>query len=253
MASKLAWQYQAIADTLNGNGYKRGTAVVAKVVKGPCLDKTPARGRRMTETLGRAGIEKPEETVDKLYDVPCRGARKGRGRCSMDHVSETVDALERDPYAIPQPIASAGCEPKACAADAPAWGRAYRIAVEEATERASIEAGDDEQLFKRALRKHLATHPKFKRWERAESDCLCAFRERHAKRGRRTETATTETKQRTAQVRREHGGEDLTGAAAHLDELTPAGRARYHRKIGNVTEARRIESEIRAKKRSRLR
>lgn len=252
--AKLSWSRMLLVAKLNANGYTRGAVAVSKALRGPCAPKTAKRGARMAAALAAAGDRSAEETVDRLYDVPCKAERKGRGQCSVEHVTETVDAIERDRDAIPQPIAAAGCHPKECAADAPVWrSKAYRLAVEEATERASIEAGDDEGAFRRALRKHLAEHPKFKRWERAEADCLRAFREGHARRGRRTETATTETKRRVRDVRREHGGEDLTGAAAHLDELSPSARAKYYRKVGNLGEARRIEAEQRAKKRSRLR
>ena len=223
----------------------------------------------MVNVLERGGYKRPREAVRRLLEKPCvppttkaravkaprqgsaRSRRPGGPACDIEHVGAAVDALERDHDAIPQPIAAAGCRPRACAADAPIWGAEYQEAVAEATERASIEAGDDEVTFKRAVRKHLREHPRYAEWADAEAACLRQFRTGHARR-RKTETAARETKRRVHDVSRA-AGEDIRGGAHHLDELHARRTGEALAQGGNIAEARRIEAEIRAKKRSRLR
>jgi len=170
-------------------------------------------------------------------------------------VAQVVDHLERDPLAVPTPIGPAGYRPRECAADAPQWGPEYQSALEDATERAAIEAGDDEELFRKLLRSYFGAHPHFAEWSQLERKCVADFRKRKPRARRKTETATTETKRAVEELRRE-AGEEIRGTAEHLDRLTLGGRAAYWRRDYKTTgaksslqRARELEREMRARRR----
>jgi hypothetical protein len=185
--------------------------------------------------------------------APGRGAR--RTRTDFDAIAQTIEFLEADPGALPQPIGPPGYRPTECAADGDPWGMDYQEAVAEATERAALEAGDDEQTFRRLLRAYLSEHVRFAEWAEIERGCVADFRRRRPRATRRRLTATDETLSALEALERETG-ESIRGTAAHLDMLTPWGRATYwrrdYKKTGaesSLRRAKEIEAQIRASQR----
>ena len=181
-----------------------------------------------------------------------------RLRPDPEAVAQAVDALDRMDHP-PQPPLPEGGRPVECSPRGKAWAAEYQAALDDAQERAAIELGDDadEVTYLRRVRDLLKDHPRFGEWDSLESECVKQWRSHHAKRQRRTTTSTSETKERLRHLAAEKG-ETITGSAAHLDELSPRGRAGYWRRQWKRTgstdalaRARRIEAEIRASKRGR--
>ena len=181
--------------------------------------------------------------------------RKARGaRVNVEAVEETVEALESDPLAIPQPIGPEGYRPPRCATHHEPWNGEYENALEEARERAAIEAGDDEERYRVLLRAYFAEHPRFADWSQVERECVADFRSKHARRTRHTVTASDETRAAIREASAELGY-DVTGSAEHLDRLSLGGQAAYwrrlHKRTGSVDalrRAREIETRMRARR-----
>lgn len=180
--------------------------------------------------------------------------RRGkRGRVDVAAVESVVEQLEADPLAIPQPIGPSGYRPPQCAVDHDPWGGEYAEMVGEATERASIEAGDDEDAFRRALRANVEQLPQFAHWRDVERECVADFRRKHPRKGRRTVTSSMETAAAIEEASRE-AGYDVRGSAEHLDRLTLRGQAAYWRRVykrTNSVDALRRAREIEARDRAR--
>ena len=182
--------------------------------------------------------------------------RAKRGRLDVSGIEMTVESLESDPWAIPQPIGPEDYRPPQCAANHEPWSSDYESALEEARERASIESGeDDEAGYRRIVHDAMASHPSFSSWSSTERACVADFRARHPRKARRTVTASDETRAAIEDASRE-AGYDMRGSAEHLDRLSLGGQAAYwrrlHRKTGSVDalrRAREIEARNRAKKR----
>lgn len=181
--------------------------------------------------------------------------RASRPRVDLSGVEATVELLEHDPQAVPQPIAPPGYRPPTCATNSPEWGEEYTNALADATERAAIEAGEDEQEFRRLLRLYFSEHPRFAEWQRIEQACVVDYRRRHPRRTRRTVTSSMETSQAIEEASRDLGY-DIRGSAEHLDRLTLGSQAAYWRRVYKRTgsqdalrKARDLEARNRAAKR----
>ena len=221
--------------------------VVAELVheaRAKLQDRAPVQSKKRKTKAAARTARTASKTPHKAKREPL----------DVEAIAQTVEQLERDPLAVPQPIAPPGYRPAECSSQGPAWGEAYTEALAEATERAAIEAGDDEERFRVLLRKYFAEHPQFPAWNALERHCVIGFREKHAKRKRRTETSTSETKRALRDVARELG-HDIRGSAEHLDRLTLGGQASYWRRVHKRTgsksalqKARALEARSRAAK-----
>lgn len=194
----------------------------------------------VAEDLGRRQLEAPPRQLpapaSKRPKRPARAraskapGQAPRSRQDYDAIEQTIEQLERDPWALPQPIAGPGYRPAQCASDSPVWGSQYAEAVSDATERAAIEAGDDEDQFQGLRHAIFQQHPQAQEYVRVERECIADFRSKHAARGRHTFTAADETRAALAEASAELGY-DVTGSAEHLDRLRPSGKAAYYRRL----------------------
>lgn len=186
---------------------------------------------------------------------PAKRAKAKRPRVDLSGVEFAVEAIEGDPFAVPQPIAPPGYRPPQCATDSPAWGPEYTEALGEASERAAIEAGDDDEAFRKLLRIYFEEHPRFPEWSEIEHECVADFRRRHPRKKRRTVTSSMETAMAIEEASAELGY-DVRGSAEHLDRLTLGSQAAYWRRVYKRTHsedalrrARELEARNRAAKR----
>jgi len=222
-----------------------------------------ADDKAIFDRIVREHAEAPAKALPKPAPIakPPRVAkpRKERAprapRVNVEAVAEAVEHAESDPLAVPAPIAPPGYKPAECTTEGPAWGAEYNDALADASERAAIEAGDDEDRFRVLLRAYFSEHPRFPAWQALEQHCVTGFRAKHARKRRTTETSTTETKRALADVAAELG-EDIRGSAEHLDRLTLGGQASYWRRLHRKTRsvdalrrARELETRLRAAKR----
>lgn len=214
---------------------------------------------------GRKAYKRPSPELRELEDdfywivrvhpIGTTRPRAKRARVDVEAVEQTVEQLESDPFAVPQPIGPENYRPPQCATHHEPWSDEYELALEEARERAAIEAGEDDDEFRRLLRKYFSEHPRFANWSETERECVKQFRSRHGRKRRRTETASTETARAIADASAELGY-DVRGSAEHLDRMTLGGQASYwrrlHKKTGSVDalrRARELERRNRARKR----
>jgi hypothetical protein len=139
-----------------------------------------------------------------------------------------------------------------CSDDHPTW-KGYPAALKKAkAARAKADAADPfltgaelDEIEAAALAKASG----FKRWQATTADCVNGFEYTQAnKRRRATESSTREAARRRIELL---GLGYDAGSAEYLDTLSPSGRAKALRRLGRLGEARDIERDARARRKSR--
>jgi hypothetical protein len=218
---------------------------------------TPARrGGDGQWLLGRPG--KPDRTIRK------KTARRRRERAA----STIVPAVPREQLAAsveyakahperPFPIGTGFPHPaksSKCSSDHPTW-KGYAAALTKA-ERARERALErdpflSEEELNEVAADALAKARGFKRWRDVTTDCVRGVEYVDAnRRPRATESSTREAQRRRIELL---GLGYDEGSAEYLDTLSPSGRAKALRRLGRAAEARDLERDIRARRRSALR